>query len=332
MSEASLIARIQECYADEIFGDFRLRRIAGESRSSHWKLRTSNSRAYSLKEKPYYLDLNEWHQALSIQQSFSKRSSYVQALICAKQNNLFFEENGKYFRLAAWEVGKNPSRSSAWQCGRSLAMLHKISSTIQTEFARGFDRPRARKRTYPIDLADWIALLERIYPGSDEAKFDPPDCWTEVSELTSELAASIKFDELSAGLVHGDAHYRNLLVDKNSGFKWIDFDDARWDIFLFELAWFANILCYKWPKLAMPMVQDTDINIGALERYIKDYSSVRPLTQQEQCHVVNVFQLTAVSTFHNCIDREQNLKSEKLFRETSESLLRQMKIFRTLDL
>lgn len=79
--------------------------------------------------------------------------------------------------------------------------------------------------------------------------------------------------DIPAGVIHGDLHEENILVDADERLLWVlDFDDARSAALIFELV----ALFPYWARAAVD-----ELDPDALVRLVRSYSEIRPLSDSE---------------------------------------------------
>lgn len=80
-------------------------------------------------------------------------------------------------------------------------------------------------------------------------------------------------EDIPTGVIHGDLHEENILVDVDERLLWVlDFDDARSAALIFELV----ALFPYWARAAVD-----ELDPGALSRLVRSYGAIRPLTDAE---------------------------------------------------
>lgn len=107
-------------------------------------------------------------------------------------------------------------------------------------------------------------------------------------------------DSLPRGVIHGDFSYSNLLVDKDGHLSLIDCDKMRYGILLDDIAL---------AQIYYGFNTDGHFKKEAFTSFIKDYESVRPLTQIEREHLIthlkrNLIEIAFVMYYYSYIDPE----------------------------
>ena len=79
--------------------------------------------------------------------------------------------------------------------------------------------------------------------------------------------------DMPTGVIHGDLHEENILVDAEERLRWVlDFDDARSVALIFELV----ALFPYWARAAVD-----ELDPAAVVRLVRSYSEIRPLSDTE---------------------------------------------------
>ena len=126
--------------------------------------------------------------------------------------------------------------------------------------------------------------------------------------------------DIPMGVIHGDLHEENILVDADERLLWVlDFDDARSAGLIFELV----ALFPYWARAAVD-----DLDPAAVVRLVRSYSEIRPLTDTEVARLGDAALLQqAAEVSSHFAQRERGLRAGTETIEDSYSLA----LFRGMD-
>jgi Ser/Thr protein kinase RdoA (MazF antagonist) len=290
-----------------------------EGRTMRLRLRSRRGE-FLLKEKAYYLHPAEYAAHLQFQHRLIAGGADVEALVPSRTGALAVAVGDRQFRLSRWIEGEHPTARGAdagHALGAALGALHGRAAAFAAPPDAGLATPRARRRTYPRAAADWRSLLARQLPPTGGEAFATAPIYRRLTRRVAALLAGRPFTRLPHAMIHGDAHAHNVVRDRRGRLIWIDFEDARWDARVVDLAWLALLgAAYEWEGPSQRMRLRESLDRAFITAALVAYQDRVALTRAEQRALPTVLELLLIATFDNCLERERRWAS--LDRFTTE--------------
>lgn len=190
---------------------------------------------------------------------------------------------------------ESPSESDCSKMGRSLAKLHGISQSS------GFDKKNIKDL---IACENTFNKIKHYLPNSD------------IELLSAELTFQLNYPmpSLPQGVIHADLFKDNVLFDQGSVSAVLDFYNACYDYYLFDIA----VACNDW------CVEKNTVNQQKIQAFLQGYQEIRPLTQNEAAHFIVFLRRAALRFWLSRLEHQLSPKQGEL------TLTKDPLIFRTI--
>ncbi|EML6324643.1 phosphotransferase [Bacillus cereus] len=247
-----------------------------------WILEDEYGKKYFLKEKPYYLNNEEFKNTIEFHSILRSKGIHTPYILKNKSENRIFKFANRMFVIYEWVEGNtlSPKNSNDLTAlGMQLAIFHKLKLNKQGSWNSPLCRYLHFLDIRKKDMNEIFKILNSF--GPDDA---------ELSTLINELQRWISFnektidwDKLEKSWLHGDPHLFNFIKKINGEMVFIDLDDMHWGYRLSDLIWAITICCiWDWDTVnANPIIRES-INSEVLSKIIDSYEQVSGLNEMEK--------------------------------------------------
>lgn len=197
--------------------------------------------------------------------------------------------------------------------GKPILEGGKLSKKNLLEFGKYYATIHQTKDTSNIPKRDLYFHLQKFF-----SKIDNSSKEYKVAQEIFNLLNKRKFNpgELPRGLIHGDLHTANILVDKGRIVAILDFEDSHIGSFIYDLGFGILDTCWEKNRLSQEKIKT----------FLSGYEQIRKLTLKEKEHLLDSAILAGLYSLHfyiiqNGINNKKNLNS--YFIERSLRLLKE---------
>ncbi len=186
--------------------------------------------------------------------------------IVNKNGNYISEISGKKTAVVSFLEGsakKNLNPDNCYYIGVETAKLHKITKNLSL------------RRQNSLSLNSWSELFSRVENDCSKIHKNLP-------EIIKKSLREIKKNwptKLPSGIIHADLFPDNIFFKNEKITGIIDFYFSCYDFYCFEIAICLNALCFDGVK------ENLSFNVTKAKKFIKGYTSVRKLNDDEKKHL-----------------------------------------------
>lgn len=255
-------------------------------------------------------DLGFFHRAIPVTQG-SVQTNYFIHTTTGKFVFRCYENRAKESVLFETEL-LTYLKTHNYPCAAPIKNLHgEMVGTIQKkpfvlfEFVEGnqVDQPNGVHKQQLIQKTAELQLLTQHYqPKFIEHRwnYDIASCLTLSQKTAKQINTKNAFKKLSwfenelkqlnlpeshpKGICHCDFHFSNVLFQNDIFVALLDFDDANYTFLQFDLV--ALVDSWAWPH------QSDTLNLAKARAIVQAYMQYRPLSDLEQHHFWDVYQLS----------------------------------------
>ncbi len=190
---------------------------------------------------------------------------------------------------------ENPDNKQCSEIGIYLAKLHFL--TKNSDFYQ--------QNVKNIKGCKSVYQAIKLYLSNDDIKLID-------SELAFQTAYSLP--DLPKGIIHADLFKDNVLFDQGKVSGIVDFYNACYDTFLFDIA----VTCNDW------CVEKAKINQQQFQALLSGYNSVRVMSEDEIKHLPIFLRLTALRFWLSRLEHQINTKEGELTLQKDPLEFRQL--------
>ena len=264
---------------------------------------------YVLRRQPPDLTENDALFRHAFMRHLAARDLPIPAFLPRPEGHTYAVVNDGIYELQAWRVGNryatgDPEEDDMLEAAATtLGRLHQASADFQWQHhTRSDDRTGAALAQAYISLireqAEHGALPESIAAGLARVA---DDCDERLSAAVEALEAPPRPPELH---IHGDYQAHNLAFGPQGVAALYDFDAARWERRLDELAYslllFAGVRWDDPPTITPPLVDD-GLDVLRAHRYLSAYGREAPPAEGEARLLADALTLAFPIVFANAI-------------------------------
>ena len=122
-------------------------------------------------------------------------------------------------------------------------------------------------------------------------------------------------------MIHGDPHAFNTILVNNTGLVWIDFEDARVDFRIVDLAWLCLVGgFYNWTQIDRKMALAEVPRWDYINAALRGYSNQINLSSIEKTNFTRILELYLAASYDNCMEREDHYCNYDLFQKLIKQL------------
>ena len=183
------------------------------------------------------------------------------------------------FEFIEGEHIENPTAGQNKEIVEQIAHLHLLTKEFQ---------PLYLENRLNYDTATCIQLAEEAAQRINTANAQKKLTWFKSEAEKLELPVS-----LPKGICHCDFHFSNVLFNHSKFRALIDFDDANYTYFLFDLAAFSEVFSPDFHHETWQNFSPADdiFDFSTMQNSIAIYEQIRPLTAAEKEHFFDVYKL-----------------------------------------
>ena len=185
------------------------------------------------------------------------------------------EIHGKKAAVISFIEGKakkSLSPENCYEVGAETAKLHKITKKI------------SMSRENNLSLVSWSELFGKVENNCSKIHKNLPKI---INASLSEIKKNWP-KKLPSGIIHADLFPDNIFFKNEKFTGIIDFYFSCHDFYSFEIAICLNALCFDGVK------ENLSFNVTKARKFIKGYSSVRKLENEEKKHLKVLAQGAAI--------------------------------------
>ncbi|WP_127716492.1 phosphotransferase [Halobacteriovorax sp. HLS] len=197
-------------------------------------------------------------------------------------------------------IAPGPCDQTCFEIGRGLARLHKVKvdeTKVRAHNEVGFGG---------VEIAEYIKTDRCPEDFKEIVEYFFPESLDAFNALT-----------LEKGIIHGDLYYDNTLFDANHLAVILDFEQAGYGEYLFDLGISISGTCLEKDR----------INKNLINSYLKGYEEIRPLCSIEKENLNSAIVLGLLSISRWRIKRFKEGKLNPLMSDSYKELLNKAKLF-----
>lgn len=206
-----------------------------------------NNKSYCLK-KVYYDEENLLF-VYSAMEWLYRNGVNVPKLLPTKDNNRFFYFENMLFILTPWVSGEKCNFDSIYDVrlsSKTLAKLHKVTKNFTSipgsKERFGLEDYHLSISKHFNDILQNANLANNYNDKFSKIFLENLNSNLELAKLSLEISSSIKMDNLSTSLCHGDYVNKNIIISSNEDIWIIDFDKCKYDYCAHDIAYFLRRL------------------------------------------------------------------------------------------
>lgn len=244
---------------------FTWKPLTGGSANSNYYIRTNKNKFVltlfeekTLEEAQQLADLLEW---------FNERNYPTSQPIPSKSGDRVLRYNEHPIMLKSWIPGKVVSslnKKQLSQAGWQLARLHQLEAPDMLQENQYYNS----------------SVLDTVIGKGPDTKYEK---WLRKQH---ERLTEILPQKLPQGIVHGDLFFDNILFQKGDLQAIIDFEQACYERYLYDIGMALIGLCTKNSKLSVKKVK----------AFIKGYEEIQRLSGKERKHLPAFVEYAATAT------------------------------------
>ncbi|WP_170875176.1 phosphotransferase [Virgibacillus pantothenticus] len=301
-----ILSFIEQGYQIEV--ESILHKLGRWGESVRWLINGKTNK-FLLKEKPYYLDEEDFAFQRKLQEFLYQKGGPVARIVRTGNDKLEAKTpSGRTFELQYWIEGQRLSPSNKndlIDIGSSIALFAILTRGFNSS-RNNWELPKCRPIHFPINKSDFIKKMELIKDSLTELNINNLEHYAATLRWVESAYANINWGFLPESYIHGDAHLFNAVRDEYNKVILVDLDDSRWDYRITDLVWCCSISsCIQWDiEYSEPRI-NSDINLKNIHYLLVGYNKVTELTEEELNSFPNLLGLNLIMSFILCLGLDE---------------------------
>ncbi|MEK5521653.1 phosphotransferase [Heyndrickxia sp. FSL W8-0423] len=284
MSKISLLELLENKY--NITNPKVVKKYGTWGDSVRWRVQSDYGHFF-LKEKPYYLQFEEFVQVLDYQKFLRKSGIQTAQLKETVEKQSFFVWNKRVFALHEWLFGRvlfPDDENDLKELGNLAGEIAK--QTVNMEGER-LITPKCSEINFPKitnnSFHKYINILFNYFDEKNRLDKLVSNRLDDLKFLLEDFQGIVDFSQLTCSWIHGDLHYYNVIREYKSNILIpIDLDDAHWNYSLIDIAWQCILVsAWYWPNMNNKPILKQEIEIEKIYTLFDGFMKKAPVNGKD---------------------------------------------------